>query len=43
MSVLHTLRKRTQDVTAAFQRTLDTLAKDSTADLYKLLCRCDSS
>ena len=43
MSVLHTLRKRTQDVTAAFQRTLDALAKDPTADLYKLLCRCDSS
>jgi len=43
MSVLHTLRKRTQDVTGAFQRALDALAKDPTADLYKLLCRCDSS
>jgi hypothetical protein len=27
MSVLHTLRKRTDDVTAAFQRTLDRLAE----------------
>ncbi len=43
MSVLHTLRKRTDDVTAAFQRALDRLAEDSTADLYKLLFRCDSS
>jgi hypothetical protein len=43
MSVLHTLRKRTGNVTAAFQRALDRLADDSTADLYKLLFRCDSS
>jgi transposase len=43
MSVLHTLRKRTADVTAAFQRALDRLAKDPTADLYKLLFRSDSS
>jgi hypothetical protein len=43
MSVLHTLRKRNADVTAAFQRVLDRLAEDQTVDLYKLLFRCDSS
>ena len=43
MSVLHTLRKRTDDVTAAFQRVLDRVAADEHADLYKLLLRCDSS
>jgi transposase len=43
MSVLHTLRKRTEDVTAAFQRALDRLAEDETVDPYKLLFRCDSS
>jgi hypothetical protein len=43
MSVLHTLRKRTDEVTAAFQRALDRLADDATADLNKLLFRCDSS
>ena len=43
MSVLHTLRKRTAQVTAAFQRILDRLAQDQRADLYKLLWRCDSS
>lgn len=43
MSVLHTLRKRTDDVTAAFQHVLDRLAADPTTDLYKLLFRCDSS
>jgi len=43
MSVLHTLRKRTDDVTAAFQRTLDRLAEDPTLNLYKLLFRSDSS
>jgi transposase len=43
MSVLHTLRKRTDDVTAAFQRVLDRLAEDPTFDLYKLLFRSDSS
>jgi transposase len=43
MSVLHTLRKRTDDVTGAFQRALDRLAKDTTADLHKLLFRSDSS
>jgi len=43
MSVLHTLRKHTDDVTAAFQRVLDRLAQDERADLYQLLLRCDSS
>jgi hypothetical protein len=43
MSVLHTLRKRTDDVTAAFQRVLDSLVQDPTADLYQLLFRSDSS
>jgi len=43
MSVLHTVRKRTDDVTAAFQCALDRLAEDSTVDLYKLLFRSDSS
>ena len=43
MSVLHTLRKRTRDVTWAFQQALDALAADKTIDLYKLLFRCDSS
>jgi len=43
MNVLHTLRQRTADGTAAFQRILDRLAEDERADLYKLLPRCDSS
>lgn len=43
MSVLHTLRKRTDEVTAAFQRALDRLAEDPAANLCKLLFRSDSS
>jgi transposase len=43
MTVLHTLRKHTSDVTAAFQRALDRLAEKPTVDRYKLLFRCDSS
>ena len=43
MRVLHTLRKRTNDLTAAFQRALDRLAEDPRVDLYKLLFRSDSS
>lgn len=43
MSVLHTLRKRTEDVTAAFQQALDRLAKDSSRDPYAALFRFDSS
>jgi len=37
MSVLHTLRKRTEDVFGAFKRALDALAEDQTRDPYKLL------
>ena len=37
MSVLHTLRKRTDDYFAAFKRALDALAQDETRDPYKLL------
>jgi hypothetical protein len=37
MSVLHTLRKRTQDIFGAFKRTLDALAEDETGDPYRLL------
>jgi transposase len=37
MSVLHTLRKRTQDVFGAFKRALDALAQDEKRDPYKLL------
>ena len=37
MSVLHTLRKRTDDVLAAFKRGLDALAEDETRDPYSLL------
>lgn len=43
MSVLHTLRKRHADVTAAFQRVFDRLVEAPKADLYKLLFRSDSS
>jgi transposase len=37
MSVLHTLRKRTNDVFGAFKRALDALAEDETRDPFKLL------
>jgi transposase len=37
MTVLHTLRKRTQDVFGAFKRALDALAQDEERDPYKLL------
>jgi transposase len=37
MTVLHTLRKRTQDVFGTFKRALDALAQDQTRDPYKLL------
>jgi len=37
MSVLHTLRKRTDDYFDAFKRALDALAQDQTRDPYKLL------
>lgn len=37
MSVLHTLRQRTDDLFGAFRRALDALAQDETRDPYKLL------
>jgi len=37
MSVLHTLRKRTDKVFDAFKRCLDGLAEDKTPNPYKLL------
>jgi transposase len=37
MSVLHTLRKRTNDLFGAFKRALDALAEDETRDPFKLL------
>jgi transposase len=37
MSVLHTLRKRTDDVFGVFKRTLDKLAQDEKRDPSKLL------
>lgn len=43
MSVLHTLRKRTEDVTVAFQHALDRLAADDSCDPYTALFRFDSS
>jgi hypothetical protein len=43
MSVLHTLRKRTDNVTAAFQHALDGLAANPKVNLYKLIFCCDSS
>ena len=42
MSVRHTLRKRTDHVTAAFQRALDRLAQNGKINLYKRLFRCGS-
>lgn len=43
MSVLHTLRKRCQNVTSSFQGTLDALAADETLDPYHALFSIDSS
>lgn len=43
MSVLHTLRKRSEEVTTTFRAMLDRLAEDQTTDLYSLLTRCDTS
>jgi transposase len=43
MSLLHTLRKRTQDVTLAFQRALDRLAEKESLNPYAALFRFDSS
>ena len=43
MSALHTLHKRSDHVTDAFQRALDRLVQNRKVNLYKLLFRCDSS
>ena len=43
MTVLHTLKKRTTDVFAAFKSALDQLAENPKANLYKLLFSVDSS
>jgi hypothetical protein len=43
MSVLHTLRKRAQDVRAAFQQALDRLAQEDSCHPYAALFRFDSS
>ena len=43
MTVLHTLRKRTPDVTAAFKSALDKLAEQANLDLAKALFNLNSS
>jgi len=43
MTVLHTLKKRTPDVTSAFKSALDKLAEQSAIDPYKAIFRFDSS
>ncbi|MHC4648612.1 MAG: IS66 family transposase [Planctomycetota bacterium] len=43
MTVLHTLKKRTPDVTSAFKSGLDKLAEQSEIDLYKAIFSLDSS
>jgi glutamyl-tRNA reductase len=43
MTVLHTLKKKTGDVTAAFKSALDKLAKRHDVDLYKAIFTLDSS
>ncbi len=43
MSVLHTLRKRTDELLSAFQQALDRLAEDDACDPYIALFRFDSS
>ncbi len=43
MSVLHTLRKRTDELLSAFQQALDRLAEDDACDPYLALFRFDSS
>ena len=43
MTVLHTLRKRTPDVTAAFKSALDKLAEQADLDLAKVLFNLNSS
>jgi transposase len=43
MSVLHTLRKRTEDVALAFEHALDRLAQSPSRNPYTALYRFDSS
>jgi transposase len=43
MTVLHTLRKRTPDVTAAFKSALDKLAENTGLDIAKVLFNLDTS
>jgi transposase len=43
MTVLHTLKKRTSDVTTAFKSGLDKLAKQGNIDPYKVIFSFDSS
>jgi transposase len=43
MTVLHTLKKRTPDVTTAFKSALDKLAEQSNIDPYKAIFSFDSS
>ena len=43
MTVLHTLRKRTPDVTAAFKSALDKLAENTDLDIAKALFNLDTS
>jgi hypothetical protein len=43
MTVLHTLKKRTSDVTTAFKSALDKLAEKGDIDPHKALSSVDSS
>ena len=43
MTVLHTLKKRTSDVTTAFKSALDKLAEDGDIEPYKAVFSFDSS
>ena len=43
MTILHTLKKRTTDVTVAFKSALDKLAEDSDIDPHKAVFNFDSS
>jgi glutamyl-tRNA reductase len=43
MTVLHTLKKKTGDVTAAFKSALDKFAKQNDVDIYKAVFSLDSS
>ena len=43
MSALHTLKKRTADVTTAFKCALDSFAEQGDIDIYKAVFAFDSS